>query len=232
MMASKEDNPGPPGAQQLMKLPSNNEIVRPCNADVCLLILQAVLSQGAHHPGSTSYCNITALLWENLPVITDPLFGRFQEWSPTQVQRNMKDRAATIIGHYSAFKPDEVPHPTQLQQLALQLKNEIAAIAVIENAHREMACQAAESWQAANAQHEGALGLVSTRYGATMHGVDPSVHQQNENASALLAINPCLQNNQVNPIWAQVPPAPHNGSVGVIGGGVSMVSWPSEQTLA
>jgi hypothetical protein len=118
-----EDNPTPPpppapAVARLPKLPSNAEIVRPRNADVSLLILHAVFSRGPHRPGGTTYRDVAALLWENSPVITGPLFGRFQEWAPTQIQRNMKERASTIIGHYSAFDPDEVPHPTPLQRLA------------------------------------------------------------------------------------------------------------------
>jgi len=71
MMASNEGNPAPPPAPaaRLPKLPSNAKIVRPRNADVCLLILRAVLSQGAHRPGGTTYRDVTALLWENSPVI-------------------------------------------------------------------------------------------------------------------------------------------------------------------
>ena len=54
-----------------------------------------------------------------------------------------------------------------------------------------------------------------------MYGVDPSVRRQNENTSALLALNPRSQNNQANPVRAQVPPpAPHDGDAGVVGGGV------------
>jgi len=131
----------------------------------------------------------------------------------------MKERASTIIGHYSAFGLDAVPHLTPLQRLALQLHNEITAIA-----KAKAALLAAESWQTANAQHKGALGLVSAGYGTTpptMYGVDPSVRRQKENASALLARNPCSQNDQANPARAQVPPpAPHGGDAGVIGGGV------------
>jgi len=136
----------------------------------------------------------------------------------------MKERASFIIRHYSVFEPDAVPHLTPLQQLASQLHNEITDIAEAENTHREAARLAAESRQAANVQHEGALGLVSTGCGATpptMYGVDPSVRQQNENASALLALNPHSQNDQANPIRAQVPPpAPHDGDVRIFGGGV------------
>jgi len=118
------------------------------------------------------------------------------------------------------FEPDAVPHLTPLQRLASQLHNEITANAEAENTHREAACLAAESRQAANAQHEGALGLVSAGYGATpptMYGVDPSVRRQNENASTLLALNSRSQNNQANPVRAQVPPpAPHDGDARVV----------------
>jgi hypothetical protein len=77
-----EDNPTPPpapapAAARLPKLPSNAKIVRPRNADVGLLILQAVFSRGPHRPGGTTYRGVAALLWENSPVITGPLFGRF-----------------------------------------------------------------------------------------------------------------------------------------------------------
>jgi hypothetical protein len=91
------------------------------------------------------------------------------------------------------FEPDAVPHLTPLQRLASQLHNEITTIAEAKNTRREAACLAAESWQAANTQHEGILGLDSAGHGATpptMYGVDPSVLRQNENASALLALNP------------------------------------------
>jgi hypothetical protein len=133
----------------------------------------------------------------------------------------MKERAFTIIGHYSAFNPDEVPHPTPLQRLASQLHDEITAISEAEDARRETARLAAELRQAANAQHEGALGLVSVGYGATpltMNGLDPSVRQQNENASDLLALNPRSQNDQANPIRTQAPPpaAPPGDDVGDI----------------
>jgi len=51
--------------------------------------------------------------------------------------------------------------------------------------------------------------------------VDPSVRWQKEHASALIALNPCSQNDQANLARAQVPPpAPHGGDAGVIGGGV------------
>ena len=221
-----EDNPTPPpppapAVARLPKLPSNAEIVRPRNADVSLLILHAVFSRGPHRPGGTTYRDVAALLWENSSVITGPLFGRFQEWAPTQIQRNMKERAFTIIGHYSAFDPDEVPHPTPLQRLASQLHDEITAISEAEDACRETARLAAELRQAANAQHEGALGLVSVGYGATpltMNGLDPSIRWQNENASDLLALNPRSQNDQANPIRAQAPPpaAPPGDNVGDI----------------
>ena len=94
-------------------------------------------------------------------------------------------------------------------------------ISEAEDARRETARLAAESQQAANAQHEGALGLVSVGYGATpptMNGLDPSVCWQNENASALLALNPRSQNDQANPIRAQAPPpaAPPGDDVGDI----------------
>jgi len=108
--------------------------------------------------------------------------------------------------------------------LTSQLHNEITAIAEAENTRHEAARLAAELRQAANAQHEGALGLVSAEYGATpptMYGVEPSVRRQKENASALLALNPRSQNDQANPVRAQVPPpAPHDGDAGVTGGGV------------
>ena len=67
--------------------------------------------ESGHCPGGTTYRDIAALLWENSPVITGPLFGIFQEWAPMQVQRNMKKRASTIIGQYSSFdpEPDAVP---------------------------------------------------------------------------------------------------------------------------
>ena len=114
------------------------------------------------------------------------------------------------------------PHSTAAVGIAAP--NKITAIAEAENTHRESASLAAESWQTANAQHKGALGLVSAGYGATpptMYGVDPSVRRQNKNASALLALNPCSQNNQENAARAQVPPpTPHGGDAGVIGGGV------------
>ena len=110
-------------------MPSNAEIIRPCNTDVCLLLLRAVLGQGAHRLGGATYGKVAALLWENSPVVTGPFFGRFQEWAPTQIQRNMKERASSIIGHYSLFEPDAVPHLTQLQRLASQLHNVITAIA-------------------------------------------------------------------------------------------------------
>ncbi len=118
-----------------------------------------------------------------------------------------------------------MPHLTPLQRLASQLHNEITAITEAENTRREAARLAAESRQAANAQHEGTLGLVSAGYGATpptMYGVDPSIRRQNKNASALLALNPRSQNDQANPVRAQVPPpAPNNGEVMVVvGGGV------------
>ncbi len=85
-MIIMEDNPThppppAPAAARLPKLPSNAEIVRPRNADVSLLILHAVFSQGPHRPGGTTYRDFAALLWENWPVITGPLFGRFQEWA-------------------------------------------------------------------------------------------------------------------------------------------------------
>jgi len=55
----------------------------------------------------------------------------------------------------------------------------------------------------------------------TLYGVDPSVRRQNENASTLLALNSRSQNNQANPVRAQVPPpAPHDGDAGVVGGSV------------
>jgi len=136
----------------------------------------------------------------------------------------MKERASSIIGHYSVFEPDAVPHLTPMQRLASQVHNEITAIAEAENTRHEAARLAAESRQAANAQHEGTLGLVSAGHGATpptMYGVDPSIRRQKENASALLALNPRLQNDQANPIRAQVPPpAPHDGDARVIGGGI------------
>ena len=127
MLDLDEGNPAPPPAPaaRLLKLTSNAEIVRPCNADMSLLILRAVLSRGAHRPDGTTYRDAAALLWENSPVITGPLFGRFQEWAPTQVQRNVKERASTIIGHYSAFELDAVPHLTLLQRLASQLHNKL-----------------------------------------------------------------------------------------------------------
>ena len=122
------------------------------------------------------------------------------------------------------FEPDAVPHLTLLQRLASQLHNEITAIAEAENTRREAARLAAESRQAANAQHKGALGLVSARHRATpptMYGVDPSICRQNENTSALHALNPCLQNDQANPVRAQVPPpAPQKGDARVVGGGI------------
>ena len=109
-------------------------------------------------------------------------------------------------------------------------------ISEAEDARRETARLAAESRQAANAQHEGALGLVSVEYGATpprMNGLDPSVRRQNKNASALLALNPCSQNDQANPIRAQAPPpvAPPGDNVGDIisvsgnNGGRSQGHW-------
>jgi len=112
---------------------------------VSLLILQAVFSRGPHRPGGITYrdVDVAALLWENSPVITGPLFGRFQEWAPTQIQRNMKERASTIIGHYSAFDPDEVPHPAPLQRLASQLHDEITVISEAKEARRETARLAA-----------------------------------------------------------------------------------------
>ena len=231
MMAFDEGNRAPPPAPvaRLPRLPSNAEIVRPHNADVALLILRAVLSRGAHRPGGHTYREVAALLWENSPIVTGPFFGRFQEWVPAQIQRNMKERASSVIGHYSVFESEAVPHLSPLQRLASQLHNEITAIAEAENTRREAARLAAESRQAANAHHEGALGLVSAGYGATpptMYGVDPSVRLQNENASALLALNPRSQNDQANPVRAQVlppPPAPHNGDTRVVGEGVGAI---------
>ena len=64
MMALDEGNPAPPPAPvaRLPRLPrSNAEIVRPRNADVSLLILRAVLSRGAHRPGSNTYRKVAAL---------------------------------------------------------------------------------------------------------------------------------------------------------------------------
>ena len=122
-----------------------------------------------------------------------------------------------------------MPHLSPLQRLASQLHNEITAIAEAENTRREAARLAAESRQAANAHHEGALGLVSAGYGATpptMYGVDPSIRLQNENASALLALNPRSQNDQANPVRAQVlppPPGPHNGDTRVVNEGVGAI---------
>ena len=57
-----------------------------------------------------------------------------------------------------------------------------------------------------------------------MYGVDPSILcRQNENASALLALDPRSQNDRANPVGAQVPPPPaaHRGGrdAGVIDGG-------------
>ena len=86
----------------------------------------------------------------------------------------MKERASSIIGHYSVFEPDAVPHLTPLQRLASQLHNKITVIAEADNTRCEAAHLAAESRQAANAQHEGAFGLVSAGYGAsppTIYGV-------------------------------------------------------------
>jgi hypothetical protein len=170
MMAFDEGNPGPPPAPgaRLPWLPSNAEIVRPHNADVSLLILRAVLSRGAHRPGGHTYREVAALLWENSPIVTGPFFGRFQEWVPAQIQRNMKERASSVIGHYSVFESEAVPHLSPLQRLASQLHNKITAIAEAENTRREAARLAAESRQAANAHHEGALGLVSAGYGAIL----------------------------------------------------------------
>ena len=71
------------------------------------------------------------------------------------------------------------------------------------------------------------MGLVSAGYhgttpSPTMYGVDPSIlRRQNENASALLALDPRSQNDRANPVGAQVPPpAPRGGDAGVIDGGV------------
>jgi hypothetical protein len=166
MMASNKGDPVPPPAPvaPLPWLPSNAKIVRPRNADVSLLILRAVLSRGAHHPGGNTYREVAALLWENLPVVTGPFFGRFQEWAPTQIQRNIKERASSIIGHYSVFEPDAVPHLTPLQRLASQFHNEITAIAEAENTRREVARLAAESRQAANS---ASLGRGALAAGAT-----------------------------------------------------------------
>ena len=120
MMAFDEGNPAPPPVPvaRLPRLPSNAEIVRPHNADVALLILRAVLSRGAHRPGGHTYREVAALLWENSPIVTGPFFGRFQEWVPAQIQRNMKERASSVIGHYSVFESEAVPHLSPLQQLA------------------------------------------------------------------------------------------------------------------
>ena len=50
-----------------------------------------------------------------------------------------------------------------------------------------------------------------------MYGVDPSVlRRQNENASALLALDPRSQNDRANPVGAQA----RGGDAGVIDGGV------------
>ena len=57
MMAFDKGNPAPLPAPvvRLPKLPSNAEIDHPRNADVSLLILQAVLSEGAYRPGGNIY---------------------------------------------------------------------------------------------------------------------------------------------------------------------------------
>ena len=66
------------------------------------------------------------------------------------------------------------------------------------------------------------MGLVSAGYhgttpSPTMYGVDPSIlRRQNENASALLALDPRSQNDRANPVGAQA----RGGDAGVIDGGV------------
>ena len=109
----------PAATVSLPFFPSSAGIIRGDEFRELRLALLQLVEQERAHVDTSKYDRVLAILWSDG---ANSFRQRFAQWEPNRQKRNIRERVAALINHFSSFTSAE---PSEIEWIAKRLKVEM-----------------------------------------------------------------------------------------------------------